>query len=240
MLMYYPLTVEGAGVFALICIIGFIVRAAQDEGAARVAAGIIGFIVLVALVFGVVFLVAWLSGDKPSSSDETSHIAPPSITVVDEPSGLDNSSFTRKQEHSVLDEPFSFGDPMGMRETETLHRQEAQASKAQQAGDFLMPDGLPPPPSEEQQQHEFEAAAAATAEAVAMPKRVLAFRLEAASNGLPTFQYQVGLAYLNGDGVPTNKELAIYWINESAKQGNSDAMSELERLQPNLFMQLLK
>jgi TPR repeat protein len=63
--------------------------------------------------------------------------------------------------------------------------------------------------------------------------KVMAFRLQSASNGLPTAQYQVGIAYLKGEGVETNKGLGFYWLNKAAAQGNPDAKTKLLELGQN-------
>src|ERR1035441_7145121 len=69
----------------------------------------------------------------------------------------------------------------------------------------------------------------------------LQFRKESATNGLPSSQYRLGVNYLNGtDGVSTNKDLAVYWLKKSARQGNADSISELEKLFPNNYEFILK
>ena len=60
--------------------------------------------------------------------------------------------------------------------------------------------------------------------------RVFEFRKEQATNGLPTAQYQVGKAYLDGENCPTNKTLGVYWLTKSAEQGNADAKAALDEL----------
>jgi TPR repeat protein len=56
------------------------------------------------------------------------------------------------------------------------------------------------------------------------------FRLESATNGLPSSQYTVGMSYLNGtDGFQTNHALAGYWLQAAAAQGNSDAKAVLQK-----------
>jgi len=58
----FGLVGPAAGVFALAVIIGAIVVAFQED-AAQAIVGIVVILLLIALVFGIVFLVGWLSGD---------------------------------------------------------------------------------------------------------------------------------------------------------------------------------
>jgi hypothetical protein len=85
-----------------------------------------------------------------------------------------------------------------------------------------------------QLQAEYERQKAERLEALkkqqATQSKVLAFRLQSATNGLPTAQYQVGMAYLNGEGVETNKGLAVYWLSKAAAQGNEEAKAKLSGL----------
>ncbi len=68
-------------------------------------------------------------------------------------------------------------------------------------------------------------------EEAAMRERVTAFRLEQATNGLPTAQYLAGVGYAYGrDGFPTNLQLGVYWLRTSSAQGNTDAAEELRKL----------
>lgn len=46
---------------------------------------------------------------------------------------------------------------------------------------------------------------------------------EAAARGNAEAQYVLGLAYLNGRGVPENKELAVRWFTAAAESGDYDA-----------------
>jgi hypothetical protein len=62
--------------------------------------------------------------------------------------------------------------------------------------------------------------------------KVFAFRLQSATNGLPTAQYQVGMAYLKGEGVETNMVLAVFWLSRAAAQGNQEARNKLDELGP--------
>jgi TPR repeat protein len=64
----------------------------------------------------------------------------------------------------------------------------------------------------------------------AMRERTIKFRMEQATNGLPTAQCALGQNYLNGtDGFDTNKTLGVYWLTQSAAQGNLEAEELLKR-----------
>lgn len=52
-------------------------------------------------------------------------------------------------------------------------------------------------------------------------------RLMAASNGVGRAQYSIGLAYLRGDGLPQNPDLARYWLGRAATNGYPDALKQL-------------
>lgn len=40
-------------------------------------------------------------------------------------------------------------------------------------------------------------------------------------------QFRLGMMHYQGQGVPEDEKLAVYWLRKSAVQGNSDAMFEL-------------
>lgn len=63
-----------------------------------------------------------------------------------------------------------------------------------------------------------------------MTVRALQNRKEQATNGLPTFQYQLGVSYITGVDGETNKSLGRYWLIRSATQGNEDAEKYLKEL----------
>ena len=67
-----------------------------------------------------------------------------------------------------------------------------------------------------------------------MRSRALVFRMEQATNGMPTAQYRLGMSYLAGtDGVKTNRVLGIYWLRKAADQGQDDAGREIARMVTN-------
>jgi TPR repeat protein len=51
-----------------------------------------------------------------------------------------------------------------------------------------------------------------------------------ASNGVAGAQCRLGLAYLKGQGVETNRFLAIEWLGKSAIQGNVEAQEALKKI----------
>lgn len=56
---------------------------------------------------------------------------------------------------------------------------------------------------------------------------------EFAKNGDPSAQYNVGLFYSNGWGVPYDAQKAKYWIEQSANQGNEEAIKALDIFKEN-------
>jgi hypothetical protein len=51
-----------------------------------------------------------------------------------------------------------------------------------------------------------------------------------ASNGDAFAQCDLGKRFLNGQGCPTNREQAIFWLTKSADQGNLEASNKLQSL----------
>jgi hypothetical protein len=58
--------------------------------------------------------------------------------------------------------------------------------------------------------------------------RVLAFQKLQATNGVGYAQYELGLRYLNGDGLPKNLELARHWLTRAATNGFPQAVTQLQ------------
>lgn len=58
-------------------------------------------------------------------------------------------------------------------------------------------------------------------------KKSLALTLKAAKKGSAEAQRSLACAYIHGDLVPTNIELAIYWNKQAAKQGLADSQCDL-------------
>lgn len=50
---------------------------------------------------------------------------------------------------------------------------------------------------------------------------------QAAERGNPTAQYELGVAYANGDGVATDYNQAAHWFAEAGRSGNADARRQL-------------
>ncbi len=63
--------------------------------------------------------------------------------------------------------------------------------------------------------------------------KVLKWQLQEATNGAAHAQCSIGLRYLRGDGLPQDKTLARVWLQKSADQGNSEAISGLQKLPKN-------
>ena len=60
--------------------------------------------------------------------------------------------------------------------------------------------------------------------------KTVTWLLAQATNGSSSAEYSLGLRYLNGQGVETNKALAIEWLRKAAAQGNTEASNRLEKL----------
>jgi len=61
-------------------------------------------------------------------------------------------------------------------------------------------------------------------------QKTIAFQKKRAEEGAPTAQYDLGMRYLNGDGVEKNLELAQKWLQASAANGHTSAIKKLEEL----------
>lgn len=61
-------------------------------------------------------------------------------------------------------------------------------------------------------------------------QRAALFLINQATNGTASVQYSLGSRYLIGNGVETNKVLAIYWLTQSANQGDLAASNQLVKL----------
>jgi len=61
-------------------------------------------------------------------------------------------------------------------------------------------------------------------------QRLLDFQHQCAEQGLRTFQYDLGLRYLVGKGVPRDRTIARHWLERAAAQRHPRARLELERL----------
>jgi TPR repeat protein len=61
-------------------------------------------------------------------------------------------------------------------------------------------------------------------------KRLLDFQKQRAMSGQASAQYDLGMRYLNGDGVEENLEEGRKWIEKAAKQEHTMAIKKLEEL----------
>ena len=66
-------------------------------------------------------------------------------------------------------------------------------------------------------------------QAAAIP-RIVAYQLQQASNGSPSFQIEVGKRYMRGDGVETNLALARHWLQAACTNGESQASNLLAKI----------
>ena len=57
------------------------------------------------------------------------------------------------------------------------------------------------------------------------------FFQNAAEQGLAEAQYNLGVCYINGWGVPQDVEEAIKWLRKAAEQGYEDAIDALKALE---------
>jgi TPR repeat protein len=51
-----------------------------------------------------------------------------------------------------------------------------------------------------------------------------------ASNGLPSFQHEVAMMYLSGDGVPKDRELALHWLRAAVTNNYKISAAKLREL----------
>jgi hypothetical protein len=65
---------------------------------------------------------------------------------------------------------------------------------------------------------------------VEITDKLLKAQMEYAQKGLPSFQYDLGMRYINGDGVDRSEKVGRDWLEKSAAQGNSDAKKALQEL----------
>jgi len=61
-------------------------------------------------------------------------------------------------------------------------------------------------------------------------RKTIEFQKKRAADGSPSAQYDLGLRYLNGDGLVQDNALGRKWLAESAKNGNSLATAKLKEL----------
>jgi hypothetical protein len=60
--------------------------------------------------------------------------------------------------------------------------------------------------------------------------RIVKVFKDKATNGLPVAQFQLGQFYLNGNGVETNKQLGIFWLQCAVTNGSVEASNLLRSL----------
>lgn len=63
-----------------------------------------------------------------------------------------------------------------------------------------------------------------------LQKHAVEWLLSQATNGSASAQCSLGIHYLNGQGVETNKETAFYWLTQAANQGYIEASNMLIKL----------
>ena len=61
-------------------------------------------------------------------------------------------------------------------------------------------------------------------------RKTIEFQKKKAEEGAPTAQYDLGMRYLDGDGLEKNLDLAKKWLNAAATNGNNQAAKKLESL----------
>jgi hypothetical protein len=93
---------------------------------------------------------------------------------------------------------------------------------------------VPPPPTPEQIKAAQEDAQKRALEdkkrAWATQIRTVIWLQSQATNGDISAQCSLGLHYLNGQGCETNRQLAIYWLQKAADQGDLEASNKLVSL----------
>jgi len=67
-------------------------------------------------------------------------------------------------------------------------------------------------------------------ERFAEQQRVVAFQKQLAEGGRASYQYELGMRYVEGNGVAKDPEAARKWLGLAAKQGHADAKKKLDEL----------
>lgn len=65
-------------------------------------------------------------------------------------------------------------------------------------------------------------------------QNVIEFQMKQALRGSSRSQYDLGMRYLNGEGLNQNQELAVEWLRKSAEGGFKDAEVKLQMLEAGL------
>ncbi len=60
--------------------------------------------------------------------------------------------------------------------------------------------------------------------------RVVSYQHQQASNGLGSFQFEIGKRYLHGDGLPQDQPLARFWLTSACTNGLSEATNLLRTM----------
>jgi Sel1 repeat len=63
-----------------------------------------------------------------------------------------------------------------------------------------------------------------------LERRVVAFQKQRSEEGFPSAQYELGLRYFTGDGVPIDEPTARKWLRLAADGGSTQAQQKLEKL----------
>jgi TPR repeat protein len=112
---------------------------------------------------------------------------------------------------------------------------ERQREQQRQAGEAADSKPAPAPPAATKPLSTNAAPAVAVRpktkeELQASDKKALEFQKQRAQAGSASAQYDLGMRYLNGNGVEKNLDEAKQWFEKSAAQGNSMATKKLEEL----------
>jgi TPR repeat protein len=62
-------------------------------------------------------------------------------------------------------------------------------------------------------------------------QRIIVFQKERAAAGKASFQYDLGVRYLEADGVEQDLEAARKWLSAAANQGHDQARQKLRQLE---------
>jgi TPR repeat protein len=60
--------------------------------------------------------------------------------------------------------------------------------------------------------------------------KMVEYTKQCATNGLPSYQYDLGKMYMYGDRVEINQTLATYWLTKAASNGNTNASNLLNHI----------
>lgn len=93
---------------------------------------------------------------------------------------------------------------------------------------------IPPPPTPEQiaraQDAKVKNIIAQHQRSALAESNAVTWLQSQSTNGSPADQFSLAMHYLNGQGCATNRDLAIYWLQQSARAGSEEAARKLRQM----------